>query len=113
MRRAWLTNVEKVSPGYLATVVALMGVLPVVSILVDWLLAGSVGLWDPAFRWFVFWGVGVRLLLAGVRQVVQPSFTAREILHLAGPDAEVVVHELGFANFCLGLAAGFAHALAA
>jgi hypothetical protein len=98
-----MKSVEKVSPGYLATVVALMGVLPVVSTLVDgW--GGARDWWGPAFRWFVFWGVGVRLLLAGVRQVAQPSFTAREIFHLASPDAEVIVRELGFANVCLGLA---------
>jgi hypothetical protein len=94
---------EKMSPGYLATVVALMGVLPLVSILVELSSAGSA--WELAFRWFVFWGVGARLLSGGVRQVVQPSFTAREIFHLASADAEVIVRELGFANICLGLAA--------
>jgi hypothetical protein len=96
---------EKVSPGYLATVLVLMGVLPTVSTLVDWSSATNAGPWDVAFRWFVFWGVGVRLLLAGVRQVIQPSFTAREIFGLGSADAEVIVRELGFANICLGLAA--------
>jgi hypothetical protein len=98
-------SAEEVSPGYLATVLVLMGVLPAVSSLVERSSGGSAGGWDVAFRWFVFWGVGVRLLLAGVRQVVQPSFTAREIFHLESTDAEVIVRELGFANLCLGLAA--------
>jgi hypothetical protein len=95
----------KVSPGYLATVLVLMGVLPLVSTAVEWASAASGARWDVAFRWFVFWGVGIRLLLAGARQALQPSFTAREIFHLASADAEVVVRELGFANLCLGLAA--------
>ncbi len=98
-------SAEKVSPGYLATVVVLMGILPAVSTAVERSSAESAGAWDVAFRWFVFWGVGVRLLLAGLRQAIQPSFTAREIFHLASADAELIVRELGFANICLGLTA--------
>jgi hypothetical protein len=98
-------SAEKVSPGYLATVVGLMGLLPAVSTVVERSSAESAGTWEVAFRWFVFWGVGIRLLLAGVRQAIQPSFTAREIFRLASADAEVVVRELGFANICLGLTA--------
>jgi hypothetical protein len=98
-------SAEKVSPGYLAIVLLLMGVLPAASILVERSTGEGAGGWEVAFRWFVFWGVGVRLLLAGLRQAIQPSFTAREIFHLASADAEVIVRELGFANFCLGLAA--------
>jgi hypothetical protein len=95
---------EKVSAGYLATVLVTMGVLPAASIFIERSSAGT-SAWEVAFRWFVFWGVGVRLLLAGVRQAVQPSFTAREIFHLSSPDAEVIVRELGFANICIGLTA--------
>jgi hypothetical protein len=98
-------SAAKVSPGYLATVLVLMGVLPVVSIVVERSSAASAGAWDVTFRWFVFWAVGVRLLFAGLRQAIQPSFTARAIFHLASADAEVIVRELGFANICLGLTA--------
>ena len=96
-------SAEKLSPGYLATVLLLMGVLPAISIVVE--RSSAQGLWEVAFRWFVFWGIGIRLFLAGVRQAIQPSFTAREIFHLASADAEVIVRELGFANICLGLTA--------
>jgi len=51
----------------------------------------------------VFWSVGVRLLLAGLRQYFQPGFTAREIFHIEGEDVLVVVRELGIANFCAGV----------
>ena len=96
------------SPGYLVTVVASIVVLPLVSIAISRFGLGSrEDGWDLVFRWFVFWGVGVRLFVAGVRQVAQPSFTAREIFHLASPDAEVIVRELGFANLCFGLAASY------
>jgi hypothetical protein len=101
--RPMAANEEKVSPGYLATVVLLMGVLPTLATFVD--PSSKRDFVDVAFRWFVFWGIGVRLLIAGVRQIAQPSFTAREIFHLASKDAEVIVRELGFANVCLGLVA--------
>jgi hypothetical protein len=91
-------------------VVLLMGGLPAASILVERSSVESA--WELVFRWFVFWGVGVRLLLAGVRQVIQPSFTAREIFHLASADAEVIVRELGFLFIFAIVAACFAHRLA-
>ena len=51
-----------------------------------------------AGRWFVFWGVGVRLGLAGLRQFFQPGFTAKEIFHIGGDEALPLVRELGVAN---------------
>lgn len=49
-------------------------------------------------KWYVFWAVGVRLALAGVRQIVQPSYTAQVILGLRSDEVLLVVRELGFAN---------------
>lgn len=95
---------SQVSKGYLATILALMLVLPIASMLVARSVSGT-DWWSLAGQWFVFWAVGVRLFSAGVKQVAQPGFTARDIFHLASPDAEVVVRELGFANICMGLAA--------
>jgi|HubBroStandDraft_2_1064218.scaffolds.fasta_scaffold131962_3 hypothetical protein len=95
-----------VSKGYLATIFGLMLVLPTASMLVArFAFASGADWWSLAGQWFVFWAVGVRLFSAGIKQVVQPGFTARDIFHLASPDAEVVVRELGFANICMGLAA--------
>lgn len=54
-------------------------------------------------KWFVFWSVGVRLLLAGLRQYFQPGFTAKEIFHIEGDGVLLVVRELGIANFCAGI----------
>lgn len=53
--------------------------------------------------WFVVWGVGVRLGLAGARQVLKPAFTARDIFGLTGEGALVIVRELGFANLAIGI----------
>jgi hypothetical protein len=54
-------------------------------------------------KWFVFWAVGVRLGLAGVRQFVQPSFTAKDIFKIADEKAWAIVRELGFANLALAI----------
>ena len=51
----------------------------------------------------MFWSVGWRLLLAGVRQIAQPEYTAREILGLQSAESWTVVRELGFGNLALGI----------
>ncbi len=91
---------------YLVVVILLMGILPVVSILIEYSgLAASADLWSLVGKWFVFWSVGVRLALAGIRQVVQPAFTAEEIFGIGDKAARIVVQELGFANLAMGVLA--------
>ena len=88
---------------YYIVVATLMLALPVLSVAVeaarfstaiDSILIG---------KWFVFWSVGWRLLLAGVRQIAQPEYTAREILGLQSAESWTVVRELGFGNLALGI----------
>jgi hypothetical protein len=88
---------------YVLIVAALMFVFPVVSILIDTvfrdhgvLFAASVG------KWFVFWAVGIRLLMAGLRQIFQPRYTAEVILGIPGEDSLLLVQELGFATTAIG-----------
>lgn len=91
---------------YLAVVILFMGVLPVVSILIEHfaMTAGS-DWWTLVGKWFVFWAVGVRLAVAGLRQVAQPAFTAEKIFEIRDKAAHIVVQELGFANLAMGLLA--------
>ena len=84
---------------YAAIVVLTMFVLPAVSILADLGLHPAASIILLVGRWFVFWGVGVRLGLAGLRQFLQPSFTARDIFGITGDAALPLVRELGVANF--------------
>jgi hypothetical protein len=88
---------------YLYIVIALMFVLPLGSGAAEIYLSnqGAFGL-GVFLRWFVFWPVGVRLLLAGFRQIFQPRYTAEVILGIKGEDALFLVRELGFANCALG-----------
>src|SRR5579863_4823714 len=53
-------------------------------------------------RWLVFWSVGVRLFIAGLRQVAQPRFTAESIFQVKDRGALSIVREVGFANLAMG-----------
>jgi hypothetical protein len=88
---------------YLAVVVGLMVVLPTAFVAGE-VVGGHVPLSLLVIgKWFVFWCVGVRLLLAGLRQIAQPRYTAEVILSLEGDEPLVLVRELGFANVAIGL----------
>lgn len=88
---------------YYLVVATLMLAFPVLSIAVE--AAHFATRVDSVLigKWFVFWSVGWRLLLAGVRQIVQPEYTAREILGLQSTGSWTLVRELGFGNLALGI----------
>lgn len=87
---------------YLALIALLLLILPVASIAVErTLTAPSVGVVFLVGKWFVFWSVGVRLFVAGVRQILQPRFTAEEIFAIRDPGSFAIVREVGFANLSM------------
>ena len=92
---------------YLAVVLLLMLVLPVGSAAVELILHAASGpaVLIVAGKWFVFWGVGGRLALAGIRQIARPGLTLEGILGVKGDEAFVIVRELGFANLAIGTVA--------
>jgi hypothetical protein len=88
---------------YLAIVILTMFLLPLGSTAIEHAVRPEAALMWLLGKWFVFWGVGVRLVLAGGRQVLQPAFTAREIFHMESRDALPLVRELGIANLATGV----------
>ena len=89
---------------YIVLVLAQTVVLPLVSGFVELALQGGD---DPIHvfgRWFLFWGVGTRLLVAGLSQIVRPGFTAA-LLGIGDPDANQLVQELGYMNAIVGAVA--------
>ncbi len=54
-------------------------------------------------KWYVFWAGGVRLFLAGLRQVFQPAWTLKAIFEIESAEPKPIVQELGFANLSMGL----------
>jgi hypothetical protein len=87
---------------YLISVILLLAVLPIVSIAIETAVRHT----DLLFligKWFVFWACGARLFLAGIRQTLNPAFTAATIFEIKDKGAEKIVQELGFGNLSLGL----------
>src|SRR3984957_20173219 len=92
---------------YFSIVIALMLALPLISIVAQIILTDHGTLQGAAYlivvaKWYVFWAVGVRLSLAGLRQIFQPRYTAETILGLKGAESLFFVRELGFANVSMG-----------
>lgn len=89
---------------YFATVILLLLIFPVASVTIETLRSGeAASLMFLIGKWFVFWAVGVRLFIAGARQVVQPRFTAEEIFGIRDRGSFAIVREVGFANLSMGL----------
>ena|SRR5271155_822046 len=62
---------------YFAVVILLLLVFPVASVITEAVFSpNAVNVILLIGKWFVFWGVGVRLFIAGLRQVIQPEFTS-------------------------------------
>ena len=60
---------------------------------------------EIALKWFVFSGIGLRLGSAGIKQILHPQFTAKEIFKISEKRVSFVVRELGFANLCFSILA--------
>jgi len=89
---------------YLVIVVLLLLVLPAGSVIAEvlWRGSGAVDVLLVVGKWYVFWAVGVRLFMAGVRQVLQPQFTA-DIFAIKDTAAHAIVREVGFGNLAMGV----------
>jgi hypothetical protein len=88
---------------YFVAVVLLLAILPAGSIALEAALsAHEVSIMVLVGKWYVFWACGIRLLLAGVRQVMQPRFTAAEIFDVDNLQVFPIVREIGFGNLAMG-----------
>jgi hypothetical protein len=96
---------EKKINLYLINVVATMLILPLGCILAEAVVTIKPVSWPLIGKYFIFWAIGVRLLIAGLKQSLQPRFTAEQIFNIRNSEESLaIVRELGFANICLGLA---------
>ena len=94
----------KANKVYISSIITLMLIAPILSIFIDKVFSQSnEGLFALIEKWFVFWAIGLRLMTAGIRQVVNPAFTVEKIFNLKSKESRIVVRELGFANICSGL----------
>jgi len=88
---------------YIVLVILVMFVCPALSVAIEAVaLRHAVSIFALTAKWFVFWVVGIRLFTAGVRQVLQPAFTAREIFEIQSTESYPIVREVGFGNLSMG-----------
>lgn len=87
---------------YFAAIVLLMFVAPAASLAVEASREPGADLMWLAGKWFTFWAVGARLLLAGVMQTLRPQFTAESLFRVRDPAALAIVREIGFGNLAIG-----------
>jgi hypothetical protein len=87
---------------YYMIILCLMLIFPLVSIIFEIDLNHSASILSLIGKWFTFWAVGVRLFTAGLRQAIQPKYTAENILNIKTKDALIMIRELGFANLAIG-----------
>lgn len=89
---------------YVGTVVCLF-VIPLLSVGVEWDVVHAPLSLGVLEKWYVFWAVGIRLLLAGVRQMLQPAYTRTAILGIQDSSSHLIVRDLGIANSSIGAVA--------
>jgi len=87
---------------YFLVVILLLGIAPAGSVFYEHsYLHSTASLIFLIGKWFTFWAVGVRLFIAGLRQTIQPRFTAQEIFKVEGEAVFPIVREIGFANLSM------------
>ena len=89
---------------YEISVIIFFVLLPIIAVIVEVFISKSkVNVFELMFKWFVFSGVGLRLFTAGLKQTINPSFTAKEIFKVSEEKSFLIVKEVGFANISIGL----------
>ncbi|NYT85202.1 hypothetical protein [Pollutimonas harenae] len=88
----------------LVAIVLLMVVMPIISIVHD-VANNQAALVYALGKWFVFWGVGWRLVSAAAHQMMRPAYTAKDIFEIDDPAAGKLVLEIGFGNLAIGIPA--------
>ncbi len=84
--------------SYLLFILATMVVLPIASVVVE-IRRKEQPILELIGKWFIFWGVGIRLLVAGITQITNPGFTV-DLLQ-SDENLYIIVQELGFTNLLL------------
>jgi hypothetical protein len=93
---------KKKNHFYLFMNLSLAIILPALSVLWDNLHEQETIGWDLIGKWFIFYGVGIRLFTAGISQASNPAFTG-SIFKMKTQDSFVIIRELGFANIAMGV----------
>src|ERR1700743_339944 len=87
---------------YFASIALLLAAFPALAIGIEIWLHPASDLLPLVGKWFTFFAVGARLSVAGIRQNLQPAFTANAIFQTNDPKSYAIVREVGFGNLAIG-----------
>ena len=90
---------------YEVSIILFFLIVPIAGIIIECMATGNNDIISIGLKWFVFSGIGLRLGSAGIKQILQPAFTGKEIFHVSDDKALAIIKELGFANICLAIIA--------
>ncbi len=82
--------------------IALIAVLPIAAALLEARIDQIPLTWPIYWKWFIFWGVGIRLFFKGVKLASAPQFTGLSLSSFKNRESYLLLLELGFANMALG-----------
>jgi hypothetical protein len=82
--------------------IALVAVLPIAAALLEARVDEIPLTWPIYWKWFIFWGVGIRLFFKGIRLASTPQFTGLSLSSFKNRESYLLLLELGFANMALG-----------
>jgi len=94
---------DKPNLFYIIAVSVLTFILPIIGFYSEHITNDSPLSFNLFGKWFIFSAVGLRLFLAGLKQIKNPEFTAKQIFHIDSTESYPILRELGFANLCFGL----------
>lgn len=83
-------------------VLTVMIVIPIICTLIEF-FGKKDGFFNLLLKWVIFWTIGIRALTAGFMQFTNPQYTMG-LLSLP-VESTIIVRELGFLQFGVGLAA--------
>ena len=94
-----MTNSRQgINKTYFIVVITLTIVFPLLGLAIDYFVSVVPLTFELFGKWFIFFAIGLRLFVAGIRQITKPAFTAKEIFHVDDPGSFPIVQELGFAQ---------------
>ena len=82
--------------------IALLAVLPIAAAALESRIDNVVLNWPTYSKWFVFWGVGIRLFFKGIKLASAPQITGLSLSSFKNRESYLLLLELGFANMALG-----------
>ena len=87
---------------FTAWCIALLAVFPIAAATLESHIDHVVLNWPTWWKWFIFWGLGIRLFFKGVKLASTPQFTGLSLSSFKNRESYLLLLELGFANMALG-----------